>query len=52
MLADIFRFEQSGIGPDGKILGRIRPTGIRPSFYDRFVQEGIFLPDSIFEDKD
>ncbi len=52
VLADIFRFEQSGIGPDGKVLGRHRPTGIRPSFMHKFLEEGIVLPDSLFEDED
>ncbi len=51
-LADIFRFEQTGVGADGKIVGRLRPTGIRPSFISRFIEEGIYLPDTIFEDKE
>jgi pilus assembly protein CpaF len=27
--SDIFRFDQSGIGPDGKIIGAFRPHGLR-----------------------
>jgi pilus assembly protein CpaF len=52
LLADIFRFEQSGVGEDGKVIGRHRPTGIRPSFMNKFLEEGIVLPDRIFEDED
>jgi pilus assembly protein CpaF len=49
VLADIFKFEQTGVGPDGKILGEFRATGIVPRFYHKFFQEGIVLPESIFQ---
>jgi pilus assembly protein CpaF len=45
--ADIFKFEQTGF-EDGKVIGKIRPTGIRPKFMDRIEQAGIHLPPSIF----
>lgn len=45
--AEIFKFEQTGF-EDGKIIGRLRPTGIRPKFMDRIEQAGIHLPPSIF----
>ena len=37
-LQDLFRFEQTGLDEDGKILGKMAPTGIRPSFAERFAQ--------------
>ncbi|MFO7322490.1 MAG: CpaF family protein [Chloroflexota bacterium] len=46
-LSDIFEFEQTGI-EGGKIIGRIRPTGIRPKFIDRIEAAGIYLPPSVF----
>ena len=46
-LSDIFEFEQTGI-EGGKIIGRIRPTGIRPKFTDRIEAAGIYLPPSVF----
>ncbi len=46
-LSDIFEFEQTGV-EGGKIVGRIRPTGIRPKFTDRFEAAGIYLPPSVF----
>lgn len=46
-LSDIFEFEQTGY-EHGKIIGRIRPTGIRPKFYERIEDAGIHLPPSIF----
>ncbi len=45
--ADIFKFEQSRF-EDGRVIGRLRPTGIRPKFIDRIEQAGIHLPPSIF----
>ncbi|MBA3533311.1 MAG: CpaF family protein [Ardenticatenales bacterium] len=46
-LADIFAFQQTGM-EDGKVLGRLRPTGIRPKFMDRIEAAGIHLPPNIF----
>ncbi len=47
-LSDIFKFEQTGVDDEGKILGRLKPTGIRPHFMHRFTEEGIVLPARIF----
>lgn len=46
-MSDIFEFEQTGI-EGGKIIGRIRPTGLRPKFIDRIEAAGIHLPPSTF----
>lgn len=46
-LTDIFVFEQSGY-ENGKILGRLRATGLRPKFMDKIEAAGIHLPASIF----
>jgi pilus assembly protein CpaF len=46
-MSDIFEFEQTGI-EGGKIIGRIRPTGLRPKFIDRIEQSGIHLPPAVF----
>jgi len=45
--ADIFKFEQTGY-ENNRVIGRLRPTGIRPKFMDRIEQAGIHLPPSIF----
>lgn len=47
VLQDIFSYEQTGI-ENGKIVGRLKPTGIRPKFVNRFEQHGIFLPPTVF----
>jgi pilus assembly protein CpaF len=46
-MTDIFSFEQSGVEA-GKIVGRLRPTGLRPKFMDQIEAAGINLPPSIF----
>jgi len=47
-LTDIFKFEQTGISPDGKILGQLRPTGMRPLFTPRLEAAGFKLGGEIF----
>jgi pilus assembly protein CpaF len=44
---DLFVFEQTGF-ENGKVLGRLRPTGLRPKFMDKVEAAGIHLPPSIF----
>ncbi len=46
-MTDIFVFEQTGTD-NGKIVGRLRPTGLRPKFMDKIEAAGINLPPSIF----
>jgi pilus assembly protein CpaF len=48
-LQDIFVFDKLGIGENGKVRGRFRPTGIRPKSYERLMGCGIHLPQSIFQ---
>ncbi|MCX7755756.1 MAG: CpaF family protein [Anaerolineales bacterium] len=48
VLTDIFRFEQTGQTPDGKILGQLKPTGIRPLFTPRLEAAGFKLPPEVF----
>jgi pilus assembly protein CpaF len=46
-MTDVFVFEQSGY-EEGKVVGRLRPTGLRPKFIDKIDAAGIHLPASIF----
>lgn len=48
IMQDVFTFEQDSIDENGKILGALRPTGLRPRINDRIEQAGIHLPPSIF----
>jgi pilus assembly protein CpaF len=47
VMQDIFVFEQTGI-ENGKIIGRMKPTGIRPKFIEKFEVANIYLPPNIF----
>ncbi|MBM3808976.1 MAG: CpaF family protein [Acidimicrobiia bacterium] len=46
--ADIFVFQQVGLGPDGKVLGRFVPTGFVPPFVEGLARRGIKVPREIF----
>ena len=48
-LQDIFAFEQERITPDGKVIGRLGPTGTRPSFLEKFERYGVALHTSLFQ---
>ena len=48
VLTDIFKFEQTGMGENGKILGELKATGIRPIFSPRLEAAGIKLGAEIF----
>jgi pilus assembly protein CpaF len=47
VMQDVFVFEQTGV-VEGKIQGRLRPTGIRPKFVEKFEVMGIHLPRGLF----
>ena len=46
-MTDVFQFEQSGF-ENNRVVGRLRPTGLRPKFMDKIETSGIRLPASIF----
>jgi pilus assembly protein CpaF len=46
-LQDVFVFEQEGI-EGGKIVGRIKPVGVRPKFMPKIEDAGIRMPASVF----
>jgi pilus assembly protein CpaF len=47
VMQDIFVFEQTAV-VEGKIQGKLRPTGIRPKFVEKFEVHGIHLPPNVF----
>jgi pilus assembly protein CpaF len=48
-MQDIFVFEKEGLGPDGKVKGRFRATGIVPKFADKLKAAGIPLPTGLLD---
>ena len=47
-MQDIFLFRQLGTDPNGKIIGSVQPTGLRPYCVDKIEREGITLPADLF----
>jgi pilus assembly protein CpaF len=47
VMQDIFTYQQTGV-ENGKIVGRMKPTGIRPKFMPKFETSNIYLPPNIF----
>ena len=48
-MQEIFCFEQTGVAPDGTVLGHFHATGIRPRFADRLQARGAPLADYLFD---
>jgi len=46
-MSELFTFEQTGLEA-GRVIGRLRPTGLRPKFMPTLQAAGIMLPPSIF----
>ena len=48
VMTEIFKFEQTGVSPDGKALGELKPTGIRPMLSPRLEAAGFKLGPEVF----
>jgi pilus assembly protein CpaF len=51
VLTDIFKFNQTGVTADGKVLGEVNATGIRPNFTPRLEAAGFKLSADVFAPK-
>lgn len=51
VLTDIFKFNQTDTSPDGKVIGEVNATGIRPNFTPRLVAAGFKLSADVFAPK-
>jgi pilus assembly protein CpaF len=49
-LQDVFEFKVDEVTSDRVVVGRLRPTGLRPTFMHKFEKRGITLPTSLFTD--
>ena len=49
-MQEVFTYERKGIDKDGRVIGRFRPTGVRPRFAERLKVYGMQLPRSFFEE--
>lgn len=50
-MQEIFKYERSGIDRDGHVIGRHRPTGVRPLFAERLKVYGMNVPRNMFEER-
>ncbi|AFH62393.2 CpaF family protein [Paenibacillus caseinilyticus] len=48
VLQDIFVYRQTGVSDEGRMIGRLVPTGVRPKFYERLEASGIYIPPTVF----
>jgi pilus assembly protein CpaF len=48
ILTDIFRYEQTGVTTEGKAIGQLKPTGIRPMFGPQLEAAGFKLGAELF----
>ena len=46
---EIFRYTQTGVDQDGRVLGQFSATGVRPRFAERLRMFGVAVPDSVFD---
>jgi pilus assembly protein CpaF len=49
-LSDVFAFDHMATTPDGRRVGRLRATGIRPVFSERLADVGVVLRPELFGD--
>ncbi|NJD31185.1 MAG: CpaF family protein [Gammaproteobacteria bacterium] len=47
-MSEIFTFERTGVDKEGNVLGKLRATGVMPSFQRRLARRGIELPPEVF----
>jgi pilus assembly protein CpaF len=48
VMTEIFKYEQAGVSPEGKAVGELKPTGIRPLFMPRLEAAGFKLGPEVF----
>jgi pilus assembly protein CpaF len=49
VMQDIFHFQQNGVGENGKILGKMSPTGAIPTWFDQLAGRGISCDPKMFD---
>ena len=43
-MQDVFRFVRTGLDPEGRVIGRFAPSGIRPRTLERLQDRGLEMP--------
>jgi pilus assembly protein CpaF len=47
-LHNLFEYRMEGMSEDRKVMGHLRPTGLRPTFGSKFERHGLEMPDALF----
>jgi pilus assembly protein CpaF len=47
-LQNLFEFVVDEVTPERKVIGSLRPTGLRPTFLPKFERHGLSLPEGLF----
>jgi pilus assembly protein CpaF len=47
-MQEIFRYRQTGMSPEGQVIGKFEATGIRPRFIDQVMAHGVTLSADLF----
>ncbi len=50
-LQDLFEFKQTGVDPNGKVQGRLQPTGAVPTFIEEIVLRGLKFDRTMFNNQ-
>lgn len=48
-MQEVYRFTQTGVEPDGTVMGHFRATGVRPKFMERLKSYGLQVSESTFD---
>jgi pilus assembly protein CpaF len=48
-MQEIFHFDRHGIDPEGRVVGELVPTGLRPACSEQLKLAGFELPWQLFE---
>jgi pilus assembly protein CpaF len=48
-MSELFTFDRSSIDDEGKVIGKLKATGVVPGFYKGLAPRGIDLPIETFE---
>jgi pilus assembly protein CpaF len=49
LMQEIYKFERRGVDEKGKVIGEMRPMGIRPKFIEHLTARGINLSADLFD---
>jgi len=49
VMQDLFEFKQSGLGENGKVIGKLAPTGSMPTFFEHLSSRGLTIDPRVFD---